>query len=51
MKKFPWKIFKRPPSCSITYGGQKKSGCHDHRFNKGDDRTPAQKHGDMIRKK
>lgn len=32
----------------IDYGHQKKngSGSHDHRCNRGDDRTPAQKAGD-----
>lgn len=35
----------------IDYGGQKNKGGHDHRTNKGDDRTPAQKEGDKKRKK
>lgn len=30
----------------IDYGSNKKGGSHDHRFNCGDDRTPAQKAGD-----
>jgi hypothetical protein len=30
----------------IDYGRQKKDGSHDHRYNCGDDRTPAQKTGD-----
>lgn len=30
----------------IDYGKQKKDGSHDHRFNIGEDRTPAQKAGD-----
>lgn len=33
----------------ITYGKQKKGGSHDHRSNKGQDRTPAQKAGDKKR--
>lgn len=35
----------------INNGGQKSSGGHDHRNNRGDDRTPAQKSGDSKRKK
>ena len=35
----------------IKTGGQKKTGGHDHRSNKKDDRTPAQKSGDKKRKK
>lgn len=31
----------------VDYGSQKKNGGHDHRFNKGNDRTPAQKAGDQ----
>lgn len=31
----------------IDSGRNKNTGGHDHRTNKGDDRTPAQKHGDM----
>lgn len=30
----------------IDHGPQKKDGGHDHRYNTGDDRTPAQKLGD-----
>lgn len=30
----------------IDSGRNKNTGGHDHRTNKGDDRTPAQKHGD-----
>ncbi|MFG0787262.1 hypothetical protein [Delftia tsuruhatensis] len=33
-------------SGAIDYGKQKKDGSHDHRYNTGDDRTPAQKQGD-----
>lgn len=33
----------------VPYGGQKKDGSHDHRYNKGSDRTPAQKEGDRRR--
>jgi hypothetical protein len=35
----------------IEYGNNKNSGGHDHRTNKGDDRTPSQKSGDEKRKK
>ena len=35
----------------IDTGGQKKGGGHDHRSNKGDNRTPAQKDGDKKRTK
>ncbi|MBS0348824.1 MAG: hypothetical protein JSR69_20440 [Proteobacteria bacterium] len=30
----------------VDYGHQKKDGSHDHRCNRGEDRTPAQKKGD-----
>lgn len=30
----------------IDYGKQKKDGSHDHRYDTGNDRTPAQKEGD-----
>lgn len=35
----------------IDYGRQKKDGSHDHRFNIGEDRTPAQKAGDKKHSK
>jgi hypothetical protein len=35
----------------VDYGNQKKDGSHDHRFNCGDDRTPAQKDGDKKKTK
>lgn len=35
----------------IDYGKNKSDGSHDHRTNKGDDRTPAQKSGDKARTK
>lgn len=35
----------------IRNGGQKNSGGHDHRSNRGDDRTPSQKSGDDKRRK
>ncbi|GFM87796.1 hypothetical protein PSCICO_31950 [Pseudomonas cichorii] len=35
----------------VPYGRQKTNGGHDHRFNKGEDRTPAQKSGDERRRK
>lgn len=34
----------------IGYGGQKKDGNHDHRGNRGGDRTPSQKTGDKSRR-
>jgi hypothetical protein len=36
---------------AIGYGDQKKDGSHDHRYNRGNDRTPAQKRGDKMRRK
>jgi len=33
----------------IATGGNKVDGGHDHRTNKGEDRTPAQKSGDKKR--
>lgn len=36
---------------AVKYGGQKNSGGHDHRYNRGDDRTPSQKSGDKGRQK
>ena len=35
----------------IETGRNKNSGGHDHRTNRGDDRTPAQKEGDKSRQK
>lgn len=35
----------------IDYGGQCKDGSHDHRTNKGSDRTPAQKIADALKRK
>ena len=35
----------------IDSGRNKNTGGHDHRTNKGDDRTPAQKDGDKSRRK
>lgn len=35
----------------IETGRNKNTGGHDHRTNKGDDRTPAQKQGDKSRPK
>ncbi|WP_233886333.1 hypothetical protein [Paraburkholderia flagellata] len=37
--------------CLIPYGSMKKDGSHDHRTNKGADRTQAQKTGDLKRSK
>ena len=36
---------------AIGYGGQRKDGGHDHRTNKGNDRTRAQREGDRKRRK
>lgn len=36
---------------AIGYGGTRKDGGHDHRTNKGPDRTPRQREGDSKRKK
>lgn len=36
---------------AIDYGKQKNDGNHDHRTNKGEDRTPSQKKGDKARRK
>ncbi len=38
-------------SYKIKYGKQKKDGTHDHRTNRGGDRTQQQKEGDRKRKK
>ncbi len=35
----------------IDSGRNKNTGGHDHRTNKGDDRTPSQKEGDKSRRK
>ena len=35
----------------IDYGKNKSDGSHDHRTNKGGDRTPSQKDGDKKRSK
>ncbi len=35
-----------PVRGAMDYGKQKKDGSHDHRCNRGNDRTPAQKAGD-----
>jgi acyl CoA:acetate/3-ketoacid CoA transferase beta subunit len=35
----------------IGYGEQKSDKSHDHRYNQGNDRTPAQKRGDAQRRK
>lgn len=36
---------------AITYGKEKKDGGHDHRTNKGTDRTRSQQEGDKKRRK
>lgn len=36
---------------AVGYGKQKKDGGHDHRYNKENDRTPAQRKGDAQRRK
>jgi len=35
----------------VPYGRSKMDGSHDHRFNQGNDRTPAQRRGDAQRTK
>ncbi|QJI10978.1 hypothetical protein HKK58_05435 [Pseudomonas sp. ADAK22] len=35
----------------VPYGPQKKNGGHNHKYNKGEDRTPDQKAADIGRKK
>ncbi|PLY57302.1 hypothetical protein HBH1_04394 [Herbaspirillum sp. BH-1] len=35
----------------INYGAQKKDGSHDHRYNRGGDRTTLQKQADEAKKK
>ncbi|MCR8684924.1 hypothetical protein [Campylobacter ureolyticus] len=40
-----------PKNDVIDYGGQKNDGGHDHRTNRQEDRTPAQKEGDKKRRK
>lgn len=50
----PFSLFGRRPTSTLTrgimnYGGHKADGSHDHRANKGADRTPAQKRGDSKR--
>lgn len=44
-------IFSNIIKKCIDYGGQKIDGGHDHRTNKGEDRTPSQKKGDKSRRK
>ena len=39
------------PQGAIHYGKMKLDGGHDHRTNRNEDRTPAQKAGDEKRKK
>ena len=41
----------QPVSGVIDYGKNKAGGSHDHRTNRGNDRTPAQKAGDESRRK
>jgi hypothetical protein len=36
---------------AVQYGKNKQDGSHDHRGNRGNDRTPAQKQGDRARTK
>lgn len=51
------KLFGKKDSAStvregaINYGKNTSTGDHDHRTNKGGDRTPAQKDGDKRRRK
>lgn len=50
-----FKLFNNPATVMIRpcipYGGLKADGSHDHRTNKGGDRTAAQKAGDRKRRK
>lgn len=39
------------PVGAIPYGKNKLDGSHDHRANRGEDRTPSQKSGDEKRRK
>ena len=41
----------QPVSGVIDYGKNKAGGSHDHRTNRGNDRTPAQKAGNESRRK
>lgn len=36
---------------AITYGRNKKGGGHNHKYNRGDDQTPAQKAGHIQAEK
>lgn len=45
------KLSSSSRSGAIEGGRQKKTGGHDHRTNKGDDRTQAQKKGDKEKRK
>lgn len=40
-----------PKTGIIDYGESTVSGHHDHRYNKGGDRTPSQKKADNAKKK
>lgn len=42
---------KNNGSNAIPYGREKSPGGHDHRTNKGSDRTPSQHRGDHKRRK
>lgn len=43
---------KKDPSVGfIDYGKPKKDGSHNHIYNRGDDKTPAQKKADQAKKK
>lgn len=44
-------FLKKLRPSKIGYGKSKKSGGHDHRTNKGPDRTPKQLAGDKKKKK
>lgn len=41
----------KPINELIDYGKNKTDGSHDHRTNRGKDRTPAQKEGDEARRR
>lgn len=49
-KLFPAQSRRGPATFGlIDYGKSKKDGSHDHRTNRGEDRTPSQKKGDVKR--
>lgn len=51
LKKLLGSATKRVVNGVISYGKNKADGSHDHRYNIGSDRTPAQQSGDKKRRK